>query len=74
MKTKSASTGLAKQKWTRGIVKMVKIVVYAVLIYVVIYRVVERTVAYDFRHSIRGHDADVISGRRFLCIEIFLRL
>jgi len=45
MKTKSASTGLAKQKWTRGIVKTVKIVVYAVLIYVVIYRVVERTVA-----------------------------
>lgn len=47
MKTKSASTGLAKQKWTRGIVKTVKIVVYAVIIYVVIYRVVERTVAYD---------------------------
>jgi signal peptidase I len=46
MKTKSASTGLPKQKWTRGIVKTVKIVVYAVLIYVVIYRV-ERTVAYE---------------------------
>ena len=53
MKTKSASTGLAKQKWTRGIVKTVKIVVYAVLIYVVIYRV-ERTVAsepFDIRSA-----------------------
>jgi hypothetical protein len=73
MKTKSASTGLAKQKWTRGIVKTVKIVVYAVLIYVVIYRVVERTVAYD-PFDIPSAAMDVISGRRFLCIEIFLRL